>query len=304
MRIAITIAASMISAMVAQAQPAPAQAPAPMDKQKLVEQLTGPGSQIVEPFKIVGNVYYVGAANIASYLISTPQGLVLLDTGTLKMGPGILDNIRKLGFEPRNVKYLLSSHAHFDHIEGHAAMKRATGATVVALGADATALESGTDTSAIGADKYGWEPVKVDRVIKDGDTVTLGGTTLTAIATPGHTQGTTNWRMNVDDGGKTYSVFFYSGLGPNPWPDLIENSYYPNVVQDTLRSIRKFSAIPKPDITLVGHPQGFFAGKIERIKAGERPHPLLTTDETWKALTSGAGFFTLLEQQAHSPAVH
>src|SRR6266436_23132 len=139
-------------------------------------QFHGEMSQPVEPFRIIGNIYYVGARNIASYLITTPQGDIMIDTGTKEMHSVILANIAKLGFKPQNIKILLSGHAHFDHVQGHAALQKATGAKVMALCDDAAALSSGKDRSPLGDE--GLEPVRVDRVLKDGDTVSLGGTTL------------------------------------------------------------------------------------------------------------------------------
>ena len=133
-------------------------------------------SEPVEPFRVIGNIYYVGSKALASYLINTPEGHILLDTGTNEMHDLIRANIETLGFKVEDVKLMVSSHAHLDHIEGHAAMKRATGAQVVALGGDAVALETGQDNSAIGG--FDWEPVEVDRVVEDGDTLTLGGTGL------------------------------------------------------------------------------------------------------------------------------
>ena len=133
-------------------------------------------SEAVEPFHIVGNIYYVGARNIASYLITTPEGHIMIDTGTKEMHDVIRANVAKLGFKLKDIKILLSGHAHFDHVQGHAAMKKVTGAQVMALGEDARALSAGTDISPLGDE--GWEPVKVDRVLKDGDTVTLGGITI------------------------------------------------------------------------------------------------------------------------------
>src|SRR5262245_12444917 len=145
----------------------------------------GEMSRAVEPFRIVGNIYYVGARNIASYLITTPEGHIMIDTGTKEMHQVIRTNVGKLGFKLQDVKILLSGHAHFDHVQGHAAMKKATGARVMAIGEDAVALAAGTDNSPLGDE--GWEPVAVERVLKDGETVTMGGTTLRAVWTPGHT---------------------------------------------------------------------------------------------------------------------
>ena len=204
-----------------------------------------------EPFRVIDNIYYVGSEALASYLITTPEGYILHDTGTLEMHDVIRANIEKLGFDVEDVKFMVSSHAHFDHIEGHAAMKRATGAEVVALGGDAVALESGQDNSALGA--VGWEPVEVDRVVEDGDTLTLGGTTLRAVWTPGHTQGATMWMTTVQEGGRTYDVAFRGGEIPNAGVPLIDNPRHPTVVEDTQRTLRLLKELEPPDIFLHNH---------------------------------------------------
>jgi metallo-beta-lactamase class B len=242
-------------------------------------QFSGAYSQPVEPFRIVSNIYYVGAVNIASYLIATPQGHILIDSGTTEMHDAITSSVEKLGYNVSDIRILLASHAHFDHIEGHALMQRRTGARVMAMNGDAEALESGHDTSALGA--IGWEPVSVSRRLKDGDTVSLGGTTLRAIHAPGHTQGATIWMTTVEDGGRKYNVAFLTTTTPNPGVPLFQNPRHKNVVDDTRRTFRRLKAEREPDIVLVGHPQGMFAGTMERMRKGERPHPLLNGAEAW-----------------------
>jgi len=228
-------------------------------------------SEKVEPFHIIGNIYYVGARNIASYLITTPQGHILIDTGTREMHDVIRTNVAALGFKLQDIKIMLSGHAHFDHVQGHAAMQKATGAKVMALRGDAEALSSGMDKSPLGDE--GWEPVKVDRVLKDGDTVTLGGTTLRAVWTPGHTPGCTTWTTTVQEKGKPYSIVFQACGGPNAGVKLIGNTKFPTLVEDTLRSFQVQKSL-KADFYLPMHPETYFAGKVERIKAGATPHPL------------------------------
>src|SRR5437870_10648602 len=235
-------------------------------------QFHGQMSEPVEPFRIIGNIYYVGARNIASYLITTPQGHIMIDTGTREMHSVIRANLDKLGFKLQDIKILLSGHAHFDHVQGHAAMKKATGAKVMAIREDAAALAAGTDQSPLGDE--GWEPVKVDRILKDGDTVKLGGTTLRAVWTPGHTPGCTTWTTRVEEKGKPYSIVFQACGGPNAGVKLIGNTKFPKLVEDTLRTFQTQKAL-KPDIYLPMHPESYFAGKVDRMKAGETPHPLL-----------------------------
>ncbi len=244
----------------------------------------GPYSEREEPFRLVGNIYYVGAKNIASHLITTPEGHILIDTGTVEMTSVITGNVEKLGFSVRDIRVMLSSHAHFDHVGGHAAMQQRTGARVMAIRQDAEALEAGIDKSPLGDE--GWTPVKVDRVLQDGDEVTLGGTTLRAVWAPGHTPGCTVWTTSVPDAGKTYSVAIFGCGGPNGGVKVVGNARFPTLVDDTLATFSKLKKL-KPDLYVTGHPRTLFAGKIDRMKAGERPHPLLDP-EGWTRMLSDA----------------
>ncbi|MBI2188502.1 MAG: subclass B3 metallo-beta-lactamase [Acidobacteria bacterium] len=284
MRRAIVVGALLFAA-VADAQQGPAQY-----SREWYQQFSGAYSDPVEPFRIVGTIHYVGAANIASYLITTPEGHILIDTGMNEMHDVIKTNVVKLGFKVEDIRIMLSSHAHFDHIEGHAAMQRATGAQVMAMRGDAEALESGHDNSALGA--LGWEPVKVSRVLRHGDTVSLGGTTLRALHAPGHTQGATTWITTVEDAGQKYTMAFLGGTTPNGGVPLFNNPRHKNVIEDTRRTFKTLRAEKQPDIVLIGHPQAMFAKVIDRLRKGERPHPLLNGAEVWtKALAAQeAGF--------------
>src|SRR5262245_18492230 len=264
-------------------------------------QFHGPYSQPEEPFRLIGNIYYVGAKNIASYLVVTPQGSILIDTGTTEMTPVITANVEKLGFKVRDIKIMLSSHAHFDHIGGHAAMKKLTGASVMAMRPDAEALEAGKDLSPLGDE--GWPAVKVDRVLSDGDTVALGGSTLRAVRAPGHTPGCTVWTTSVPEAGKTYSVAIFGCGGPNAGVTLIGNTKFPNLLNDMLASFRKLKML-KPDIYVSGHPQMLFAGKINRMRASERPHPLLDPGgQAWTSMIENAetNFNKRVEDDRQSP---
>lgn len=235
------------------------------------ETLHGPWSQPVEPFRLVGNVYYVGAQNIASHLITTPDGHILVDTGSTEMPTLVPVAIETLGFRVQDIKIILSTQAHFDHVGAHAALQSATGAEVMAIGDDAKALAAGTDQSPL--EDEGWTPVPVDRILKDGDTVTLGGTTLRAVWSPGHTPGSTTWVMTVQDEGTSYELAFLAGLGPNNGVQLIDNPKHPDLVEQTIGTYKALKALT-PDIYVSGHPQRLFADTMERIRAGETPHPL------------------------------
>ncbi|MFN0107776.1 MAG: metallo-beta-lactamase, partial [Blastocatellia bacterium] len=157
-------------------------------------------NQPFKPFRIIGNIYYVGTNNLACYLITSPGGHVLIDTAMQESSPIVRANIEALGYKLKYIRVILSSHAHFDHVAGHADMKAATGAQVYATAQDAPALESG---GAKGFHPLGaYKPVKVDRIIKDGEVVRFGGVALTAHLTPGHTEGNTTWTTTVEENGK------------------------------------------------------------------------------------------------------
>jgi metallo-beta-lactamase class B len=284
MRNAALSCALLIAAGITAAQQPPA-----TFSREWYQQFSGAYSVPVEPFRIVGNIHYVGGANIASYLITTPQGHILLDTGMNEMHDGIRDGVAKLGFKASDIRIMISSHAHFDHIEGHAAMKRLTGAQVIAMTGDAEALESGKDNSALGA--IGWEPVKVDRVLDHNDTVSLGGTTLRALKTAGHTQGATTWITTAEEKGRRYTVAFLGGTTPNAGVQLFNNPRHQNAIEDTLRTFKILKAEKVPDIFLPGHPQAMFAGKVAAIKAGNMPHPLLNGDAWTAQITDGEANF-------------
>lgn len=220
----------------------------------------GEWSAPVPPRRLIGNLYYVGARTIASYLITTPAGHILIDTGTREMIPLVRASIAKLGFQLRDIKILLSGHAHFDHVQGHAAMQAATQAKVMALGDDARALQSGRDLSPLGSE--GWDPVKVDRVLRDGDTVTLGGTTLRATWAPGHTPGCTVWSMRVEAQPKPHTVAFMACLGPNQEVQLVGNARFPHLLDDTLTGLRRLREL-HPDIVLLMHPEGTPEARVD-----------------------------------------
>jgi len=252
-------------------------------------QLNGPYLEPAEPFTILGNLHYVGAQNISSYLFTTPEGHILVDTGMPQMHNTVRANIEKLGFQLSDIKIMISSHAHVDHVGGHAEMQAATGASVMAVGLDAEALESGMDISPV--QYHNWPAVHVERVLEDGDTVTLGDTTLRAMLTAGHTPGATTWVTNVEDGGRFYNVVFPGGRTPNGGPLVIGNPEHPDVAEITLETFSKLRLL-NPDILLPGHPRGTFAGKIEAMQNGVRPHPLLTTPGAWaRGLNAGEANF-------------
>ena len=225
----------------------------------------------VEPVRIVGNLYYVGAAEITSYLITTPQGHIVIDGGFEETAPLIVANIRKLGFRVEDVRYLLSSHAHYDHAGGLAELKRVTGAQFVSSRGDAPAHARGGLDDPQFRDRFSYPPIVADRVIDDGDTVTLGGTTLTARITPGHTRGCTTWTTTIRDGEKSYRVVFV-GSPTAPGYNLTTNRRYPNAVEDYRRQFAILHSL-HPDIFLASH------GNFFRLAAKLKTHDFVNPKE-------------------------
>ncbi len=225
----------------------------------------------VKPFRIIGHVYYVGVAGVTSFLITTPQGHILLDGGFPETAPRIEKNIAALGFRIQDVKVLLNSHAHYDHCGGLAELKRLSGAQMVASRSDAEVLESGGRVSFEGWKNSGFPPVKVDRVIADGETVQLGDVTLTAVLTPGHTKGCTTWTMPVTDSGKTHHVVFYCSTTV-PGYQLVNNLKYPQIVSDYQGSFAKLRQLPC-DVFLAPHGSFFHLDekRARMAKGGANP---------------------------------
>jgi len=259
-----------------------------------------PGSQIVEAYRVIANIYYVGATDISAHVIDTRAGLILLDTGTTQMLPVIRANVEKLGFRMQDIKIILSSHAHWDHVEGHAAMQALTGAQVMAVGEDAAAIASGVDSSAIAA--RGWKPVKVDRVLKDGETVILGNVTMRAHLTPGHTKGCTTWTMTVQDGGKSYLVVFIGGISINDGVKLVGNTRHPSIIEDYARTFRVLKEL-KADVFLAQHPAIYgMAEKVQRLKANPSSNPFIDPQGYQRAVSDAESRYVkqLAEERASS----
>jgi metallo-beta-lactamase class B len=220
------------------------------------------------PFRIAGNLHYVGSKDLAIYLVTTPQGHILVNAGLEGRVPLIRASVEKLGFKFSDIRILLISHAHWDHDGGSAAIKRLTGATYMVMGADVPVVESGGKTDF----QYGDQPVslypptKVDRVLHDGDEVKLGGATLVAHLTPGHTKGCTTWTMKVEDAGKTYDVVIIGSPNVNDGYKLVGNSLYPEIASDYERTFRVLKSLPI-DIFLGAHGNYFdLQTKYARMK--------------------------------------
>jgi metallo-beta-lactamase class B len=220
----------------------------------------------IPPFKIASNIYYVGSNYLASYLIATPQGSILINPDYDESVPLIQKSIETLGFHFSDVKIILISHAHDDHAAGCALAKKLTGAKLMVMDADVPVIEHG------GAGdfqyKQHWTPAKVDRILHDRDQVRLGGVVLTAHLTPGHTKGCTTWTLESMDNGKRYRVVIVGSPNLNTGYQLLHNAAYPQIAADYEKGFAVLRALPC-DIFLGAH--GVYFGmdeKLARRKAG------------------------------------
>lgn len=220
-------------------------------------------------FHVIGPVWYVGTQGLAAYLIKTRAGAILLDGTMAENVPAIERNIAAAGVAMRDVRVLLNSHAHFDHAAGLARLKQDSGARLVAGIGDRAALDTGVPPGEVSYGVITFPAVHVDRAVRDGERVTLGGVTLTARATPGHTPGNTSWTMRVTEGGRTLDVVFAGSLTV-AGNRLVGNRRYPGIVADFRRSFARMAVLPA-DVVLPAHPEGAdVLGRGKRAAAGER----------------------------------
>ncbi|MCI5048123.1 MAG: subclass B3 metallo-beta-lactamase [Aquisalinus sp.] len=219
--------------------------------------------QAAEPFRVIGDLHFVGVQGLAIYFIPTPDGHILIDGGTPQNAPLIIQSIRDLGYDPREIKILLNTHAHFDHSGGLAAMKEMSGAELIASEGDRSALESGYY---LGYEDVPWlsaPPVIVDKVIADEETVTLGDVTLTAHMTPGHTRGCTSWSLTVEEAGQPYEVLIFCSATV-ALNRLEAPPQYEGINADYRYTFEKVGNWV-PDVFLANHP-GFFGMKEKRAR--------------------------------------
>jgi metallo-beta-lactamase class B len=246
--------------------------------------------------KVIGNVYSVGTGTLNSFLFTTPQGHILVNSNFEETLPLLKDAVEKAGFKMADVKIILGSHAHGDHMQGNAMLKEMTGgAQVVVMEQDVMAYRN------LKAPSGKAQPL--DRTIKDGETVTLGGTTLTAHLTPGHTRGCTTWTTTVAEGGRNYNLIIACG-GLQEDARLVNNKNYPEIADDFARSIKVYKTF-KPDIFLASHAWFYDpAGKYARLQKGATPNPYIdpagyqkwvaNMEENWNRL--------MKEQKANPPS--
>lgn len=229
------------------------------------------------PFKVADNLYYVGSEGLSSWLITTSKGHILIDAPMEQNVPAIEANIRALGFKVEDIALLLNSHAHFDHAAGLARIKKDSGAILAASAGDKASLEKGTYPGAETVASLKFPPVKVDQVVKDGQTVSLGGITLTAHLTPGHSPGCTTWTFPLKVDGQTRKVLYYCSTSV-ALNKLAPKEQYKGIVADYRRTFASLAKM-KADIFLAPHAEGFdLAGKRARLKPGA-PNPFVNSAE-------------------------
>ena len=205
-----------------------------------------------EPVKIIGPLFFVGTKGLGAFLFTTPEGHILMNTGMPSSGPMIIDSIRKLGFRPEDIRIMINGHAHIDHAGAFAYLKQQFGAQLAVMRDDVPAMESGDTNDFKYANDFVYPPAKVDRILRDGDTIKMGDVLLTAYHTPGHTRGATTWIANLVVDGKAYVVAFPDGAGFNPGYRLVKNPSYPGIADD-YRHTHHFLETLKPDIWLAQH---------------------------------------------------
>jgi len=231
----------------------------------------------IPPFRIAGNLYYVGANEISSFLITTPKGHILLDGGFVKTAPQIERNIAQLGFKIEEVKILLNSHAHLDHAGGLAELKKKSGAKLIASSGDAEPLRRGGRNDFRFGDTLIFPPVEVDQIIADGESVRLGDQIMTAHLTPGHTRGNTTWTTKISDNGKTYDVVFAGSPTALDY-QLVGKESYPGITADFEKTFSVLKKLPC-DIFLSDHGTFYwFLEKREKLLRGENPNPFIDPD--------------------------
>ncbi len=267
------------------------------------ESFTAKWAQPQEPFLVAGNIYYVGSNELACFLITTPRGHILVNTGYEGMAKQLRANVKKLGFKFEDIRYLLNGQAHDDHVAGFAAAREASGAKVLVMQGDDDIIEHGGRGDFRFDGEIAWRGVPVDRVLHDGDTVSLGGTTLVAHLTPGHTKGCTTWTTTVMDKGRALNVVIVGGVSVNPGVKLVNNPRYPGIAEDYKRTFRTLRAL-SCDVFLGSH-AGYFsmAEKLEPMKAGAAENPFVDPAGYREFIDeSEARFERLLAEETKAPS--
>jgi len=254
-----------------------------------------------EPFEFFDDVYWVGTAGLAAYLFTTPDGHILLDVGVPENAALVETSIRALGFDVADIRYLLNSHAHFDHSGGLAELKAASGAQMVASAADRPALETGVYPGWESRTDLNFPPVAVDRVIEDGDTVSVGAVTLTAHLTPGHSPGCTSWAFTARENGREHKalVFCSASVALNR---LRPDPQYAGIVEDYRETFRRMKDL-EVDVYLTPHAEQFDLWEKRARLEGGGAHPFVDPAEKDRKLGAfEAAFKAALSAQGRTPA--
>lgn len=227
----------------------------------------------VKPFRVVGDVYYVGTEGLSAYLIKSPDGAVLLD-GTLEENALLIErNLQTLGVPLHTVKWLISDHAHYDHVAALARIKKDTGAPFAASAGDRYALEHGEPPGQVTYTPTPFPPIKVDRVVSDGETIHVGSIDITAHLTPGHTPGCTSWSTTTHEDGRPVRVLFLCSITV-AGNVLVNNRVYPGIANDYDATFKKLTAM-KADVVLTSHPElADVLGREARRRLGQ-PNPFM-----------------------------
>ena len=220
--------------------------------------------------RVAGNLYYVGSTNYASYLVTTRDGHILINSSFESTVPWIRASVEKLGFRFQDVKILLTSHAHADHVAGNFLVQELTGAKAMVMAGDEELVRSGGRNDFHYGDSAAFKPSRVDHVLRDGEEVKLGDAVLTAHLTPGHTKGCTTWTMKVKDGGQTYDAVIIGSPNVNPGYKLVGNTKYPGIAEDFARTFRVLKSL-HCDIFLGAH--GNYYGMEEKYGRRESRPP-------------------------------
>jgi len=253
------------------------------------------------PFRIAGNLYYVGTDDLASYLVVTPKGNILINSSLEANVPMIKASIEKLGFKFSDTKILLISHAHLDHAAGSQLLKQQTNARYMVMDADVPEVQSGGKSDFhYGSDDSMYFPATtVDKILHDGEQVKLGGTVLTAHLTPGHTKGCTTWTMQVIDHGKPYQVVIVGSLNVNSGYKLINNTAYPDIAKDYEHEIKTLKSLPC-DIFLGAHAMYFDLSKKYNALKKNTVNPFIDPLGYKNYIAQKEyEFYTELNKQAH-----
>jgi metallo-beta-lactamase class B len=250
----------------------------------------------LDPFKIAGNLYYVGSRDLAAYLVTTPSGNILINSNLETSPPQIRHAVEQLGFKWSDTKILLSSQAHYDHVAGAAQVLRETHAKYEVMQGDVDVVEQGGGPASFDLPDSRFPAAHVDKTLHDGDTITLGGTTITALRTAGHTRGCTTFTMTVNENGKKLLVAIVGGWSSNPGVTYVAPSgkpapasgggaTYPGIAQDFEHTFATYKALPV-DIFLGAH--GVYFNMLPKLDHGARTNPALWIDP--------AGYKTAIEK--------